>query len=124
MKTKKYLAALLALVMLLSILPMAAFAAENVTCGHADVTREYGEPWYVYYSTSQHHKFREWDEVCNTCFETDSGTSRILEDHLYSQYTYSSDSEEGEEYRHYYVTCACGYEWDEIVFGYEGYPTP
>ena len=121
MKTKKYLATLLALVMLLSILPMAAFAA---SCNHTSAVIDTISNQYTDITTSSHTRTTTTTYICNSCFETVRTivSDPVIEDHYVFSYSYTTDSEEGEEYRTYTYRCECGRKWIDVVFGYEGYP--
>ena len=101
--------------MVLSILPMAAFAAENVTCGHADVSSYDYEYYYYDHSDTQHFKDTYWKEVCNTCFETDDHYSRVKENHYVHRYVRTdSYTDEGVEYFEYDLVCICRRVIDSI----------
>ena len=129
MKTKKFVSALLALVMVLSILPMAVFAAEeehthDETCGcvstlavcihdlvQTGVVYEYDEITSVSHTRHSYKFFR-----CSKCNEP------FLDNQAYSVDVQGHDSsggkvyagiteDQGESYYQYNCTCACGYEW-------------
>jgi hypothetical protein len=123
MKTKKYLAALLALVMLLSILPMAAFAA---SCDHTYVVSS--DTLYRKYNganvdNSTYHDYRYANtRTCTICGSaTTTYTAWTKEKHYaVTKVRTDSGSEEGEEYNVYWCTCACGYGFEITEWGYTG----
>ena len=123
MKTKKYLAALLALVMLLSILPMAAFAA---SCSHDNVTGtreyDYSRDVIAYYQNTHHKVLQKMNYVCDDCgYEY----YEVIKTWQYEAHVdakkerIDSGTEEGEYYETYKYTCYCGYTRTETVWGSE-----
>jgi hypothetical protein len=124
--------------MVLSILPMAAFAAEeehthNESCGCADVsvtavcshavkTLVNSTAQYSTVTTSTYH-FADYTDTyqCNSCgaFSTDVRED-VMEEHVAKTIVrIDSGTENGDEYYVYQYTCACGYSWTKTVWSYD-----
>ncbi len=123
MKTKKCLTVLLALVMLLSILPMAAFAA---SCAHGNVNREWTK--FADVKASSHSRYKTYHDyyhayllTCTSCGyaweEGNTATPVYEEEHVFTIIKYlGEETESGDTWYRYSVVCyTCGFA-GEVYF--------
>lgn len=127
MKTKKYLAALLALVMLLSILPMSAFAAERAltcpNCGSLENKTKITSTTYDCITKTHHRATYARKIYCLHCGEQVGLAPSLQETQLHVEVIVvqvDSGSEGGDEYVVLEHRCVCGYVMEtETIWDYE-----